>query len=331
MISYFLKRFLWMLPVFVAVALVSFAIVALFPGDYYTTAKFGLLVKGMSTDEAAHAVNQLRYAAGIDKPWIVQFWVWFTGVITEGDWGVSWSFLLEPQTGLVWTLVITGSSMLWAWLLGIPIGILAAARMNTPLDHAITGMAYVGFAFPPYVWGALFFLLVFKLINPLIVGGGVWGVVGYQLVGAPLTWHKVGSHILHLLPVWAVVGAPIFATVVRHTRVNVAALLSEPFITVARSKGISERRILFKHALRNAINPLISIFGITLPTLLTGTILAGPVFGLPTFGRTLLWAVRMQRQQQLTALLLFYACFLLVGNLVADLLLALTDPRIRYD
>jgi len=330
-IAYLLKRLLWMLPVFFAVALVSFAIVALFPGDYYTAAKFGYLMAGMSTDEAAHAVNTLRYAAGIDKPWIVQFWVWFTGVITEGDWGVSWSFLLEPQTGLVWTLVITGSSMLWAWLLGIPIGILAAVRKNTLLDHAITGMTYTGFAFPPYVWGALFFLLVYKFINPLIVGGGFLGVVGYQLVGKPLTWYKVGSHILHLLPVWAIIGAPIFATVVRHTRVNISALLGEPFITVARSKGISERRILFKHALRNAVNPLISMFGITLPTLLTGTILVGPVFGLPTFGRTLLWAARMQRQQQLTALLLFYACFLLIGNLIADLLLVATDPRIRYD
>ncbi|MFC2100068.1 ABC transporter permease [Candidatus Bipolaricaulota bacterium] len=331
MIAYLLKRLLWMLPVFFGVALISFAIVALFPGDYYTTAKLAMLMRGTSTDEAAYAVNQLRFAAGVDKPWIVQFWVWFTGVITEGDWGVSWSFLLEPQTGLVWTLVITSSAMLWAWLLGIPIGILAAVRKNTLLDHAITGMSYAGFAFPPYVWGALFFLFVYRFINPLIVGGGVWGVVGYQLVGKPLTWYKVGSHILHLFPVWAIVGAPIFATVVRHTRVNVATLLNEQFITVARSKGISERRILFKHALRNAINPLISIFGITLPTLLTGTILVGPVFGLPTFGRTLLWAASMQRQQQLTALLLFYACFLLVGNLVADILLAVADPRIRYE
>lgn len=142
--------------------------------------------------------------------------------------------------------------MLWAWLLGILVGILAAVRKNALLDHAITGISYAGFAFPPYVWGALFFLFVTRFISPLIVG------------------------------------APIFAAAVRHTRVNVATLLNEQFITVARSKGISEQRILFKHALRNAINPLISIFGITLPTRLTGTILVGPVFGLPTFGRTLL-------------------------------------------
>ncbi|MFC2100067.1 ABC transporter permease, partial [Candidatus Bipolaricaulota bacterium] len=332
MITYLLKRLLWMLPVFFGVALISFAIVALFPGDYYTTAELGFLLSGMSRDEATGAVNALRYAAGIDKPWIVQFWVWFTGVITQGDLGVSWRFLVQPENGLGWTLIITGSAMLWAWVLGIPIGIVAAVRKDTWLDHALTGATYLGFAFPAYVWGALFFYFVYTFINPLFTGGGLWGLVGYELAGKPLTWYKAGSHILHLLPVWAIVGAPMFATVVRHTRMNVASTLSEPFITVARGKGISERRLLFRHALRNAINPLISIFGITLPSLITATILIGPVFQIPTFGlRVLLRAAQSQNQQMLTAALLFYASFLLIGNLIADILLVALDPRIRYD
>ena len=131
---------------------------------------------------------------------------------------------------------------------------------------------------------------------------------------------------------WAIVGAPMFATVVRHTRMNVSNILNEPFITVARAKGIRERRLLFRHAFRNAVNPLISIFGITLPTLITGTILIGPIFQVPTFGRqVLLRAAQTQNQQMLTAALLFYAIFLLAGNLIADILLVALDPRIRYD
>ena len=285
----------------------------------------------MSRDEAAGAVNALRYVAGIDKPWIVQFWVWFQGVITQGDWGVSWSVLLRPENGLAWTLIITVSSMLWAWGLGIPIGVLSAAHKNTWLDHAITGLTYAGFAIPPYVLGGLFLLAVYLFINPLLVGSALWGLVGYELLGKPLTWYKVGSHILHLLPAWAIVSAPMFAAVVRHTRMNVASILSERYITVARGKGIRERRILFRHALRNAVNPLISIFGISLPTLITGTILLAPVLGMPTFGRFMLRAAQSQSQHTLTAVLLFYASFLLVGNLIADILLLVLDPRIRYD
>ena len=332
MVSYLLKRLLWMLPVFFGVAFISFAIVALFPGDYYTPAQLGFLMAGLSRDEAASAVDALRIAAGIDKPWVVQFWIWFQGVITQGDLGVSWRFLVQQQNGLGWTLIITMSAMLGAWVLGIPIGILSAARKNSLLDHGLTAVTYIGIAIPPYVWAALFFFFIYACINPLFTGGGLWGLVGYQFIGKPLTWHKVGSHILHLLPVWAIVGAPMFATVVRHTRMNVSAVLNEPYIQVARGKGLRERRLLFRHALRNAVNPLISIFGITLPTLITGTILIGPIFQIPTFGlQVLLRAAQAQDQQRLTAALLFYAVFLLVGNLIADILLVALDPRIRYD
>ena len=332
MIVYILKRLLWMLPVFFGVAFLSFAIVALFPGDYYTMSELGFLMSGMSRSEAAEAVSALRYAAGIDKPWVVQFWIWFTGVITEGDFGVSWRFLIRPESGLGWTLIITGSAMFWAWVLGIPLGILSAVRKNRLVDHMLTASTYVAIAIPPYVLASLFFFFVYAFVNPLFTGGGLWGLVGWEFIGKPLTWHKVGSHILHLLPIWAIVGAPMFATVVRHTRMNIYNALNEQYITVARSKGIGEGRLLFRHALRNAVNPLISIFGITLPTLITGTILIGPVFQVPTFGvQILLRAARSQDQQMLTAALLFYAVFLLVGNLIADILLVAMDPRIRYD
>jgi len=328
---YLVRRILWMGPVFFFIALVSFGIVSLFPGDFYTPGLLGALLSGASRSEAYQYIDALRVEAGIDKPWIVQFWIWFQGIVTHGDFGVSWRFLTRPENGLWWTLVITGSSMIWGWLLGIPIGILSAVRQNTWIDHAITGLTYLGFAFPPYVWGTIFFLVVNKLVNPLILGPGVWGVVGYELVGTPLTWYKVGSHILHLLPAWAIIGAPIFAMVVRQTRVSMIDTMNGLFVTVARGKGLTEYRVLFKHALRNALNPLTTIFGLSLPSLITGSILLGPVLGMPTFGQFLLNAVRSQQQQLVTAALLFYASFLLFGNLIGDLLLALVDPRIRFD
>ena len=331
MLAFLIKRLLGMLPVFFLVALVSFGIICLFPGDYYSTSILGFALSGMSMDDAQAARDALRAAAGIDKPWIVQFWVWFQGVITDWDWGVSWSFLLRPENGLVWTLIITGSSMIWAWIVGVPLGVLSAVRRRGVFDTVVSTMTYTGFAFPQYVWGWIFFWIMYKFINPLIFNSGVWGLVGYELVGKPLTWYKVGSHILHLIPAWLIVGAPMLASIVRHTRNGVIDTMNEQYMTTARSKGVSETRVFLKHSLRNALNPLASMFGVMLPSLLVGSILVSQVLGMPTFGKLFIHACERQQQHVLTACLLFYSCFLLVGNLLSDLLLAWLDPRIRYD
>ena len=330
MASFLARRMLGVLPVFFFVCLISFGIIALLPGDFYTPALLGRLLAGETLSEATAAISAIRVEAGMDKPWIVQFWVWFTGVITEGDFGVSWRFIFRAENGLGWTLVIAGSSMVWAWILGIPIGILSGLKRNSWLDHLLSVMTYTGFSMPPYVWGTLFFVFMATYINKNVIGPGIWGLVGYELIGKPLTWYKVGSHILHLLPAWIIVGSPLFATVARHTRISVSETLSAQYITVARSKGLRERRVVLRHALRNALNPLISIFGLMLPGMVTSMILLAPVLGYRSFGQFLLRATQYQQQHQLIAALLIYASFLIVGNVVADILLAVNDPRIRY-
>ena len=121
-----------------------------------------------------------------------------------------------------------------------------------------------------------------------------------------------------------------FATVVRQTKANLLDTFSAQYLVTARAKGLGERSVLLKHALRNALNPLVSLFGLMLPTLLTGSILVTHILGIPTFGRVFIWATKIQDQHVLTAALLFYAILLVLGNLLADLLLAFLDPRIRY-
>lgn len=331
MFAYIVKRILGMFPVFFFVALVSFGIICLFPGDYYSPSLLGFAMMGMSREDAFSARHALRVAAGIDKPWIVQFWVWFQGVVFDGDWGVSWKFLLRPEHGLVWTLILTGSSMIWAWILGVPLGVLSAIRKRSWFDNTISLFTYSGFAFPQFIWGWVFFFVMYKLINPLVIAPGVWGFVDYTLVGKPLTLQKIGSHIWHLVPAWMIIGAPMFAAIVRHVRGGVFDTLNEQYIVTARSKGLSESRVLWKHALRNALNPLASMFGVMLPTLIVGSILVAEVLGMDSFGAVFLDACRFQNQHMLTACLLFYSSFLLVGNLLSDLLLAALDPRVRYD
>lgn len=285
MFRYIIKRILAAIPVFVIVAFLSFGLVSLFPGDYFTIVKMGAALAGQDP-QAVHTA--LRIQAGIDKPFIVQFWIWFVGVVTRGDFGTSFSggplsrMLFSPGSGLYWTLVITGGSFFFAWLFGIPLGVLSAVRHKKLSDIAISIVAYLGLTIPGFTMAHLFFLLMYKFINPLIVSGGVWGLVHYDLVNAPLSLAKFFSYINHLIPTFAIVGAPMFASVVRYMKVNMMDTLPRQYLETARAKGLSEFRVVTKHAIRNALNPLVSLAGIMLPTLITGSILATRILGQPS-------------------------------------------------
>ncbi|MFC2108688.1 ABC transporter permease [Candidatus Bipolaricaulota bacterium] len=334
LIWYFIKRILAVLPVFVVVAFVSFSLVSLYPGDFFTVAKIGAALSGQDP-QAVHTA--LRIQAGIDKPFIVQFWIWLVGVVTQGDFGTSFSggslsrMLFSAQSGLHWTLIITSCSMFLAWLFGVPLGIISALRHKKWPDTLISGVAYLGISIPGFTLAYLFFWIMYRFINPLIVSGGVWGLVHYDLVYQPMSLVKFGSYVIHLVPTFIIVGAPMFASVVRYMKVNVMDTLAAQYLETARAKGLSEFRVIAKHATRNAFNPLVSLFGIMLPTLITGSIIATLILGQPSFGMTFITAIRRQDQHLLTAALLFYSSILIVGNLLADLLLVVIDPRIRYE
>ena len=334
MLVYFIKRILAVIPVFVVVAFISFSLVSLFPGDYFTVFKIGAALSGQDP-EAVHTA--LRIQAGIDKPFIVQFWVWFVGVVTYGDFGTSFSGgsisrkLFSAESGLHWTLIITGGSFFFAWLFGVPLGILSAVRHKKWPDTTISVIAYLGLSIPAFTMAHLFFLLMYKFINPLIVSGGVWGLVHYDLVNAPMSVAKFFSHVAHLIPTFIIVGAPMFAAVVRYMKVNMMDTLPKQYLETARAKGLSEFRVITRHAVRNAFNPLVSLAGIMLPTLITGSILATQILGQPSFGMVFITGIERQDQHLLTAALLFYSSILIVGNLIADLVLVALDPRIRYN
>jgi len=334
LIRYLLKRILAVIPVFVAVAFISFSLVSIYPGDYFTPAMVGAALMGLDP-YAVHSA--LRIQAGIDKPFVVQFWIWLSGVVLHGDFGTSFSggslsrFLFSAQSGLHWTLIITGCSMFLAWLFGVPLGVLCAIRHRKVTDFVIMGISYLGISIPGYVVAAMFFWIMYHFINPLIVNSGVWGVVYFDLANKPMSFAKFASYISHLTPAFIIVGAPMFASVIRYMKINMLDVLRLPYLQTARAKGISELRIVAKHAIRNAFNPLVSLFGIMLPTLITGSIIAARMLGLPSFGMVFISAIRQQDQHLLTAALLFYSSILIVGNLIADIALVAIDPRIRYD
>lgn len=333
MLLYFVKRILAVIPVFIAVAFISFSLVSLYPGDYFTPAKMMAALSGQDP-QAVHTA--LRIQAGIDKPFLVQFWIWLVGVVTRGDFGTSFSGasitsrLFSAESGLHWTLIITGGSMVFAWLFGIPLGIISAISHKKWSDIAISGITYLGISIPAFTMAHLFFWMMYKFINPLIISAGVWGLVHYDLVHAPMSVAKFLSYVFHLMPAFIIIGAPMFASVVRYMKVNMMDTLPRQYLETARAKGVSEFRLIVKHAARNALNPLVSLAGIMLPTLITGSILAAKILGLPSFGMVFITGIARQDQHLLTAALLFYSSILIFGNLIADLFLVVLDPRIRY-
>jgi len=334
MLSYVTRRVVLSGFVFVVVAFISFGVISLFPGDFFTPLEFAVRVLGLDPE----LPSLLRAERALDKPFFVQFWIWLEGVVLHGDFGVSFQtdgpigpYLFRPGGPVEVSLIVSVSSMLVAFLIGIPVGVLLSLFHGRRMDVAFALTTYPILSSPAYITGILVQWFIYKCIDPLMVGSGVWGMCGWRFEGQPMSLAKFGSCLLHLLPIWIIVGMPIFVTVVRILRMSMCEVMRQPFITVARSKGESELRILFHHALRNALNPLISSFGILLPMALMNSIIVAALFNIPSFAQVLLSCIIRQDQPVVTAAFLFYGSFLIVGNLIADILLSVTDPRIRFN
>lgn len=339
MISFLIKRIVFSIFVFALVAFISFGLVCLYPGDFYTGMGAWVAMSGGVSREEAQAMEEvLRAESGLNKPFIEQFGIWFGGVVTDFDLGLSLktkgpvSDYILRRGGELWlTLVVTGSSLLLAIFLGIPAGAISALRRGRFPDIALTLITYPLATLPGYYVGLLVQWFIYKVVDPLMVGAGLFGLCGWQFIGKPMSWGKFGSCIVHMLPIWFVVGGPAFATVSRIVRMSLLDILSEHYILTARGKGLSTFRVIGKHAMRNAINPLISTVGTLLPLLLLNSLLVAKIFGVPAFGRLFVEAIRTQDQHVVTAGLLIYATLLIIGNLLADILLVASDPRIRYE
>ena len=333
MILYIAKRIVFSVFVFAVIGFVSFFIIWLIPGDFFTPLEW--MVRAFDLDPDLPAVMRAQY--GVDKPMIVQWWIWFSGVILHGDFGMSFMtdgpvgpYIFRPGGPVQVSLIVSGTSLLMAWLVGIPVGVLSSLSRGRRTRTMFYLATVPWLSIPSYVIGALIHWFIYRFIDPLMVGAGLWGLCGWRYVGQPMNCAKFGSCLLHLLPIWIIVGMPIFITVVRHMRSSMHDVMEENYITVARSKGMREFRVLFRHALRNAANPLVSMFGVMLPTLLMNTIIVSTLFNIPSFAQVLLSWVSYQDQHVVTAALLFYGSFMIVGNLLADIVLVVIDPRIRY-
>ena len=321
MLAYISRRLVHMVPLLLGISLISFIIIQLAPGDFLTQ-------QALNPQVSAERIAQERARFGLDKPVYVQYFIWLKNALRL-DFGHSFSYRV-PVFRLIGarlfnTFILSLSAMIFTWILSIPLGIISAIKQYSWVDKLLTFLAFLGLAIPNFFFALL--LLFMAMRTGWFPVGGMYSI-NYQSLSLA---GKIGDRLYHLILPTIVLGTSGMAGLMRQMRGNLLDYLKADFVTTARAKGLSERVVVWKHAVRNAINPIITIFGLSLPGLLSGAALTEIVMAWPGLGRLMLEAVLAQDLYLVMGSLIMGSVLLILGNLVADLLLAWVDPRIRYD
>ncbi|MEC4891656.1 MAG: ABC transporter permease [Oscillatoria sp. PMC 1051.18] len=320
---YIVKRLLQGLLTLLLASALSFAIIQLAPGDYLDTLRENPSI----SQQTIEAYSQ---QFGLDKPAYVQYLLWLKQVVTELDFGTSFVYsrsvasLLRER--IINTLLLAIASIILTWAIAIPLGIVSAVNQNRFADRSLRVLSYLGQGFPSFIT-ALLLLIVAQNTSPLFPVGGMTSIYHADLnpVGKVL---DVGWHMI--LPTIALTITS-FAGLQRLTRGELLDVLRQDYIQTARAKGLPENRVIYVHALRNAVNPLITLLGFEFASLLSGAFIAEYFFNWPGLGRLILQAVIAQDIYLVMASLMMGALMLIIGNLLADLLLKFVDPRINLE
>lgn len=318
---YLLKRLAQALLTLLLASALSFFIVQLAPGDF-------LAEQRLNPQISSDTIELLEAQFGLDQSVWVQYWRWLVQVVTRFNFGPSFAFQ-RPVIGLLGervlnTLLLSVASIILTWAIAIPLGIISAVKQNQRLDRVLRVLSYVGQGFPTLITGLL--LLFFaQVTSPLFPVGG-----RTSINHADLTWFgqilDVGWHMI--LPTLAL-SITSFAGLQRVMRGQLLDVLRQDYIQMARAKGLPENRVIYVHALRNAVNPLVTLLGFEFASLLGGAFITETYFNWPGLGRLTLQAVQSQDLYLVMASLMMGATMLIVGNLLADVALTFVDPRIK--
>ncbi|MDJ0568974.1 MAG: ABC transporter permease [Pleurocapsa sp. MO_192.B19] len=320
---YIFKRLLQAALTLLLASALCFAIVELAPGDYLDTLKENPQI-------SPERITELTQQFGLDKPPIIQYFRWLFRVVTRFDFGESFVYFRSVSSLLLEripaTLLLAITSIIATWAIAIPLGILSAVKQNSRVDKVLRVLSYFGQGFPSFIT-ALIFLIIAQFLSPLFPVGGMTSINHEELsfVGKIL---DIGWHMI--LPTIAL-SITSFAGLQRLTRGQLLDVLRQDYIQTARAKGLPENKVIYVHALRNAINPLITLIGFEFASLLSGSFIAEFFFNWPGLGRLTLQAVTAQDKYLVMASLMMGATMLIIGNLLADLLLKAVDPRIKLE
>ncbi|HWR06440.1 ABC transporter permease [Sporomusa sp.] len=314
MLSYIFKRILSLIPVLAVVALVDFIIIHLTPGDP--------AVIMLGSDASETDLSKLREQLGLTLPIYVQFGHWLLGVV-QGDLGRS-IFMDMPVTQAIWqhlgpTVSLSLLAELIAVLFALPLGVMAATRRGSWIDQLLMVTGLLGISIPSFWLGLNFILLFAVKLNWL-------PAAGYQ----PLS-NGLLNHIKYLLLPALSLGIMQAALIARMTRASMLEVLSENYIRTAQAKGLKQQVIIYKHALRNAFIPILTVIGLTFATLIGGAVVTEMVFNIPGIGKLVVNSVLRRDYVVIQGTILMIATAYVFINLLVDLLYAYIDPRVRFD
>lgn len=328
MLNYIIRRLGYAAIMVVLVSFVSFVIIKLPPGDFLTQKVEQLRARGDRSAESRIEEYRIRY--GLDRPFIEQYTGWVSKFI-RGDFGESFEYerpvkdLLGER--LTMTVVLALATLIFTWALAIPLGVYSAVKQYSVGDQVISVFSFIGLGMPGFLLALLILYFAITVLNQEATG-----LFSQQYVDAPWSVGRALDLLNHLwIPalVSAVTGT---GGLIRIMRGNLLETLGQPFIEAARARGLANRTVIWKHAVRMAINPLIVILGSeAIPSIITGNALVSIVLNLPTIGPLFVDSLRKLDMYMAGTCIVFFTLLLLIGNLLADLVLAWVDPRIRLE
>ncbi len=320
---YIVRRLLQGVLTLLGASVLCFVVIKLAPGDYLDTLR-------QNPKISPETILELKKQFGLDQPPVIQYWRWLRQILTEFNFGYSFiysrsvsSLLLERVFA---TVLLAVSSLVMTWAIALPLGILSAVKQNSLIDQILRILSYLGQGFPSFIT-ALMLLIFAQNTAPLFPVGNMKSLEHDQLtpIGQIL---DIGWHMI--LPTIAL-SITSFAGLQRLMRGQLLDVLRQDYVQTARAKGLPENKVIYVHALRNAINPLVTLLGFEFASLLGGAFIAENFFNWPGLGRLILQAVTANDLYLVMASLMMGAVMLIIGNILADILLKLVDPRIKLE
>jgi peptide/nickel transport system permease protein len=333
MITFVIRRTMLALLTLWALSVISFVVIQLPPGDFVDQYILELLAGGglLGSSNIQDTMEiTLRHQYGLDRPLSVQYgkWVW---KMFQGDFGTSLEFgkpVIEiVRERLLMTVILAGTTALFAWGLSIPIGIYSAVRQHSIEDYAFTFIGFLGLAVPDFLLALWLLWITFTYFPDISIGG----LFSPEYIEAPWSFERLADLAKHLWIAAFVVGTAGTAALIRVMRANLLDELNKPYVVTARAKGLPEWKLILKYPVRLALNPLVSTLGYLLPVLMSGSVIVSVVLGLPTEGPLLLRALLAEDLFVSAAIVMLLGTLTVIGTLLSDILLGILDPRIRVN
>ena len=315
---YLARHLLLLIPKVVGISVVLFAILALAPGDPFEEL-------ATNPNVPAEVRASLRAQFGLDDPVAVRYLRWFSSMV-QGDWGFSFASRVDVDTLILQripvTLLIIGSSQVLALLIALPVGVLAAVKPYSWFDRIASTLAFIGFSLPTFFTGVLFILLFSITLG--------WLPFVYRADIAATGWLWYWEHFKQALMPVAVLGLFQGASWTRYVRSAVLDVIRLDYVTTARAKGLSERVVVVKHVVRNALIPVVTLVALQMPLIFGGAIVTEQIFRVPGIGSLLISAILANDTPVIMAVTFVLSCLVILFNLLADILYGWLDPRITY-